>query len=238
MTARFMHSMLWVTAIVWLAGCATGAGVGTKNFTTPGISAGTSTTAEDTSAQETPANVEPSTAGADEAKQAQTEMQAAADDRAAPSTQPSSAAARPHLPRVDPGASALIDRMLVADAQRPRDADGWTQIALESLTNYSRATRDEFDAFKKRLADLLSRAGRDDKVRFTAEPAPDAPVHRRLTGTAYLVTAGGFDQWELYLTLMPADEAWTVWRSDGPVRVLRAAPAHGQQVFIPSKTPP
>ena len=55
----------------------------------------------------------------------------------------------------------------------------------------------------------------------------DQPVHYQLLGTAYLVTAEGFDQWELFLRLSPAEDAWTIWQPAVPVRVLRQ-PRPGQ----------
>ncbi|NIQ35452.1 MAG: hypothetical protein GTN86_05930, partial [Xanthomonadales bacterium] len=48
-----------------------------------------------------------------------------------------------------------------------------------------------------------------------------------LGGTAYLVTADGSDQWELFLSLRRPGESWTVWRAERAVRTLRQ-PRGGQ----------
>ena len=222
----FMHTILCLVTLIALAGCASQS-VLNSHLTNSDASTGGQARAVN-------ASQSPDSDGRPVQGSQSNELHAQqADDQASPEADRD----RPHLPRVDPGARVLVDRMLQTDTDRPRGPDGWTWISLESLRNLSHAGSDEFAHFKSRLAKLLSRAGRDDRLRFVAVRDDQHPLHRHLGGTAYVVTAAGFDQWELYLTLMPADESWTLWRSDGPVRVLRSKPQSGQQVFIRRAAP-
>ena len=94
-------------------------------------------------------------------------------------------------------------------------------VCLQGIHNHSHAAASEFEQMRHRLADALSRAGAHDllPMRFVADP--DGPCDFELTGTAYLVTASGFDQWEIYLDLRPAEGAWSLWRPEGALRLLR-----------------
>jgi len=67
-----------------------------------------------------------------------------------------------------------------------------------------------------------------DSVADAAEAA-----RYELHGTAYLVTARGFDQWELYLSLRPAGQAWTIWRADAAVRMLRQPRPGEPEIILP-----
>ncbi|MDY7107611.1 MAG: hypothetical protein SYC29_03150 [Planctomycetota bacterium] len=125
----------------------------------------------------------------------------------------------------EPGALALVASMTAAMPDRETDDEGVTRIGIHFLRNQSRAEASEFDAFTKRLAELLSAAGRSLSVSFTT--AGDEPVQYELLGAAYLITADGSDQWELFLRLCPAEESWTVWENEVPVRVIRQ-PRPGQ----------
>ena len=120
----------------------------------------------------------------------------------------------------DPGAEALLNDLLACMEDRRVGADGFTLVSLTRLRNHSRAAASEFIAFRQRLAEVLTRRGADLGVRFSTN---GEPADYRIDGTAYLVTADGFDQWELYLRLSPADAAWTLWQSEQPIRVLRQA---------------
>jgi hypothetical protein len=128
---------------------------------------------------------------------------------------------RPHEPPLPPesGALALITSMTAAMPDRETDEQGLTRIGLHFLRNQSRADTGEFDIFTRRLAELLSAAGRQSSVTFTT--SADEPVQYELLGAAYLITVGGFDQWELFLRLCPAEESWTIWENEVPVRVIR-----------------
>ncbi len=94
-------------------------------------------------------------------------------------------------------------------------------IRVDMLRNQSHASTGEFRAMLERLAATLSRAGAwgGDPMRFVVRPGE--PVDYELGGAVYLMTAGGFDQWELYPTLRIPDGGATLWSADGPVRMLR-----------------
>ncbi len=176
--------------------------------------------------------------------------EAAATATAAASARPASVGAAP----VDPGAAALASAItqsltkssrgsakLAAAAAGERDA---VVVSLAELRNQSHVSCSEFNAFRERLAELLSQAGRKDNVRFiSSESSEEARAHAagdgadvdvdyQLHGAAYLVTRAGFDWWELYLSLTPADRAWNIWRSPSRIYVLRH-PQPGQiQVLL------
>ena len=137
------------------------------------------------------------------------------------------------IPAVDPGAVWVVAKIREAlDAESGGGKQsGSIEISTQLLRNQSKAQNDEFDAMVDRLARLLDAAGADEGLHFTADPAQ--PVDYQLKGTAYLVTANGFDLWELYLSLKPNDRAWTLWQADVPVRLLRSERLRGQQIFPP-----
>jgi len=122
----------------------------------------------------------------------------------------------------DAGATMVVGAIASRLPDRPVDARGVTRIGIRELRNQSRCRHEEFVAFVHRLASLLSSAGRDDRIRFTAEvPEAGDPIHYELSGTAYLVTRDGFDQWELFLRIRDAEDGILVWQARGPMRVLR-----------------
>lgn len=137
-----------------------------------------------------------------------------------------------HAP-VDPGAEWLVAKLRdVLQAELARaDRPTAFYISTFSIRNQSKAQCDEFDAMLVRLAELLDAAGSEEGLRFTADAARSVDYH--LKGAAYLVTAEGFDLWELYLSLRPSDRAWTLWQADAPVRLLRSTRLRGQQMFPP-----
>jgi len=129
---------------------------------------------------------------------------------------------RPVKPqRLDPGASALVEALAASLPDQALSGGQGVIVSLRHLRNQSHSTAAEFDAFKRRLAGLLTRTAEARRITFAA--AAEAQPDYELLGTAYLVTADGFDQWELYLRLTPAEESWTLWHAGGPVRVLRQA---------------
>ena len=108
----------------------------------------------------------------------------------------------------DPGAEALIDlidQALIGVRQGP---GGLTSIGLGKLANRSTASADEFSSFVARLAGLLDDAGGAKAIDFYTDP--DEPVDFELRGTVYLITAAGFDHWELYLDLRPTALGWSI----------------------------
>jgi hypothetical protein len=136
----------------------------------------------------------------------------------------------------DPGAALLAEAIsahLGTSGSRFSDP---TRISLGRLRNQSHSTAAEFAAFRERLASLLNEASRDRGTLFIA--SDDAPAHYQLLGTVYLITADGFDQWELYLSMTAADRPWAIWQSGSPIRVLRQARPGQPQVFFNSPPAP
>jgi hypothetical protein len=121
--------------------------------------------------------------------------------------------------------------------QRSTNDRGETVIALNDLRNYSRAGQGEFNYLLKRLATLLSHAGRDERMQFVVEDRSAATggarPQYRMQGAAYLITAEGFDQWELFLSMTPSDRDLAMWDARGAVRVLRTARPDAAQVTYP-----
>ncbi len=131
----------------------------------------------------------------------------------------------------DPGADALV-RSILASLDNPAKAPGGeTRVRVDRIRNQSHCSQREFASLRRRLADVLSRSGRSDQVRFVADAAQ--PARYELHGTAYLVTARGFDQWELYLSLRPAGQAWTIWRADAAVRMFRQPRPGEPEIILP-----
>ena len=131
----------------------------------------------------------------------------------------------------DPGADALVRSILASLDNPARAPSGETLVGVDRLRNQSHCSQGEFASLCRRLADVLSRSGRSDQIRFVADAAQ--PAHYELHGTAYLVTARGFDQWELYLSLRPTGQAWTIWRGDRPVRMFRQPRPGEPEIILP-----
>jgi hypothetical protein len=133
-------------------------------------------------------------------------------------------------PPADPAATALVDSMLV---RIERSASASTVIDLGQVRNQSRCGAGEFAKLRARLAEKFTSAARDARVRFTADadPSSSRQPDYHLQGSAYLITSEGFDVWELFLSLTPARQNWTIWESDGPVHVLRL-PRPGQPEIL------
>jgi hypothetical protein len=137
-----------------------------------------------------------------------------------------SAEARQPAQPIDEGAAALVQSIAVALAHRPVNAQGMTVISLDELRNYSRAGHGEFNHMLRRMARLLTQAGRERRLEFVADDgaaagSADQRPHYRMQGAAYLITAAGFDQWELFLSMTPMDRDMTVWDARSATRVLR-----------------
>lgn len=129
----------------------------------------------------------------------------------------------------EPVAEGLVNAMLGSIQDRRTGDDGITRIGLAQVRNQSRTSREEFDAFDARLAEILTQASRDPKVVFV--PGDSQVMQYHVQGTAYLVTFEGFDLWELYLSLSPADKNMTMWSASGPVYVMRL-PRPGQPQMV------
>ena len=129
--------------------------------------------------------------------------------------------ARPPTSAGEPGADRLV-----ADMRRSIDLTGeqaWGEIlvSLDRLRNHSHASAGEFASMRRRLAEVLTGAGRSGRVPMRFVSRADEPVDYELSGTAYLMTSQGFDLWELYLSLHASGQSWTVWNADNAVRMLR-----------------
>ena len=133
---------------------------------------------------------------------------------------------RPAIPPPpDLGAVAIVEGLLAAlPGERAISPASPLNISVNGISNQSHAQPREFDAFLGCFATLLNRA--------PTSPAP--AIDYRLVGSAYLITAEGFDQWELFLRLTPADASWSLWQSGTPIRVLRhPRPGHQQITLWP-----
>ena len=141
---------------------------------------------------------------------------------------------------VEVGAAALVESITNAMRDRVMDDQGVTRIAIQ-LRNQSRCGAGEFDAMRERLAKELNHAAEDARgaqLRFIVHSEGDAAgdagaldAHYLMQGSAYLISAGGFDLWELFLSLTPASENFGIWESPRPVRVLRT-PRMGQPHIV------
>lgn len=90
-------------------------------------------------------------------------------------------------------------------------------VRITGIRNQSHATDREFSALRQRLASALSPPGADHGLTFIV----DGDATYELVGSAYLISQGGFDQWEMFLALQPVDRAWTIWQRERPIRMLR-----------------
>jgi hypothetical protein len=146
---------------------------------------------------------------------------------------PEVAASMPEIVREQPtpsdqGAQAMVDSMLAAVERK----NGVATISLDPLRNQSRTAAGEFESFRERLAELLSTAGEKSGLRFTSDSSDAGIADYELQGAAYLATVEGIDMWELYINLSPTKNHWSIWQSNGPVRVLRRPRANQTQIFI------
>jgi hypothetical protein len=125
----------------------------------------------------------------------------------------------------------MIDEIEASIEKCPRSRDLEPTISLAKLRNMSHASAREFDALRSRLAELLTAAASTggSELRFVTGEAE--PASFDLLGAAYLVTLEGFDSWELYVSISRREHAQDLWRSDGPVRVLRFEQPMAAQVF-------
>ena len=127
----------------------------------------------------------------------------------------------------DPGAKALIDSMLASIDHRTSSE---VIISLQPLRNQSKTSSGEFESLRERLAELLSDAAKNSGARFTANDNEAAAYE--VQGAAYLATVDGVDMWELYLNLSPTKNYWSIWQTNGPVRVLRRPRPNQPQIFF------
>jgi len=125
----------------------------------------------------------------------------------------------------------MIDEIDAAIEKCPRSRHFERTVSLASMRNLSHATPREFSAMRARLAELLTAAAStdDSTLRFVA--GENDPAQFELQGAAYLATVDGFDTWELYLGLSRREAPHDLWRSAGPVCILRFEHPRAAQVF-------
>lgn len=158
------------------------------------------------------------TSDRDDSIRRQTDQELGADAAAALPPIPAAALREP----ADPGAVMIVQS--IADALKAHSGalpGSPTSISVHELRNLSRASHSEFAEFLQRFASLLTAAGIEHQLTFSADSQFDADF--RVLGSAYLVTASGFDQWELFLSISSRDRPFTVWDARAPIRVLRQA---------------
>lgn len=127
---------------------------------------------------------------------------------------------------LDPGSVRLVNDLLEAIGE----PGAGLVIAVRGLRNQSRTPGDEMTTLRERLHQLLAAAGEPRGLRLTLDEPTDADY--TLSGTVYLVNRDGFDQWEIYLALRPAEANWTIWRNDDPVRLMRQQRAAGDALLV------
>ncbi len=151
---------------------------------------------------------------------------------------PDVAAAMPPLPATtprepaDPGAKILVQS--IADALEVDSAatgSATVVVSVHELRNLSRASHAEFAEFLQRFASLLNIAGAEHGLAFASDSQLKSDY--RMLGSAYMITAAGFDQWELFLSISPTSRQFTVWDARSPIRVLRTVrPGQPQIISI------
>ncbi|MCA9295814.1 MAG: hypothetical protein KC983_04840, partial [Phycisphaerales bacterium] len=116
-----------------------------------------------------------------------------------PETPPTIAASSSARMTPDPEARRLVDTLASRIGVDP--ATGTLAIiAIGPIENVSHATEAEFQAMQDRLAAVLSAQSKDGLVSFTTSPGR-ADITHHLQGSAYVITADGIDQWELFIQL-------------------------------------
>lgn len=148
---------------------------------------------------------------------------------------PEVAEAMPPVPRVrpepvDPGAERIVQSLATRITTIEAERESGNAVSFGLVRNLSRAQTSEFESLKARLASMFTHAGSESGLAFDSN---DAEAPYQLHGSAYLITVGGIDMWELYLTLMPRGESWTLWEASHPIRILRQ-PRPGQpNILVP-----
>lgn len=170
---------------------------------------------------------------------------AAAGSGADRATQPAGEVLPPGRPaRPDPGALAVAGLLLEAVDRSMSCPPDRVRIFVGAVQNRSRTTAAEAEAARMRLAQVLDRALRARGGAGVVLLTEDLPAHEgesrfRLDWTAYLVTVGGSDQWELYGTLRPWPAGRVIWRNEEPIRLLRSVRPRGPVITRwPGSEPP
>jgi len=133
--------------------------------------------------------------------------------------------------RRNPALMRLVRELNAGIERCPRSRGLPHIVSLGSLRNMSHASPREFDALRARLADLLNAAAAAEgsSLQFVAGEADESPF--TMLGAAYIATIEGFDAWELFISVSRRSVPHDLWRSDGPVRMLRFEQPMAAQVF-------
>ncbi len=151
----------------------------------------------------------------------------------APVRQPASATPRrPRPSPPEPGADRLVAAMRRSIELTGEQPWGEVLVGLDRIRNHSHVSASDFDIMRRRLAGVLTAAGRSGRVPLRYVSRAEEPVDYELSGTAYLMTSQGFDLWELYLSLHVPGQEWTVWSADEPVRMLRFPRRGEPQLYL------
>ncbi len=134
---------------------------------------------------------------------------------------------RPPIEMVDPGAALFVEAIV---SRLPQNHDELRTITLAPMRNFSRASEDEFNEMRRRLASVLTDAGRSLDVRFVHNA--DVLADYEMSGSAYLVVRSGFDFWELFPTVTKDRLSPPAWTSPVPVLFLRTDRPNQPQVFF------
>lgn len=139
--------------------------------------------------------------------------------------------------RISPALTRMVEELDAAIDACPRSAKMDRAVSLAHMRNMSHANAREFDAVRARLAELLNAAAASSGSTLHFIASDTEPASFDLLGAGYLATLDGFDAWELFLSVSRRDVPYDLWRSDGPVRVLRFEQPMSAQVFYPGSTP-
>jgi hypothetical protein len=130
------------------------------------------------------------------------------------------------------GAAQSLVASMHESAAALRGPRGELAVSVAGIRNHSHASAAEFDEARARLAAALGGAATELGLPMTFAIDPGGTHDLDLAGTAYLVTASGFDQWEIYAELRRAGESWSVWAPPGAIRMLRQPRAGEPALFV------
>lgn len=130
---------------------------------------------------------------------------------------------------IDAGSERLVLDIIEAIGE-PASPTSGVVIVVRDFRNQSRTPGDEMAVLRERIHRLLAAAGEPRGLRITLDPSAECDY--TLGGTVYLVNRDGFDQWEIYFALRPAEANWTIWRNDDPVRMMRQQRAAGDALMV------
>lgn len=136
------------------------------------------------------------------------------------------------MPPIDSGAARFVEAIRLALPSQFTTETGRARVSVSRLRNQSRSTLDEFQTLQRRLIDLCAPPAKRMSLDFVT--IQGEPVDYELCGTAYLITAEGSDQWEIYFQLHPSGNAReTLWSNEAPIRMMRQQNPQGDGLRLP-----